>query len=415
MELRYKRAISRCAMLMALTLPGTPAMSHEHVRLGSEILVEQELHLLRKKRVGLITNHTGRLSTNEFLVDALLAKGVNVVALFGPEHGIRGEAAAGESVADTKDDKTGIPVFSLYGQTKKPTAEMLANIDVLVYDIQDVGVRFYTYISTMGLCMEAAAEKGIPFIVLDRPNPLGGLKIDGPILEDSLKSFVGMYPIPVVYGLTCGELATMINEEGWLANRARCTLTVIKMAGWKRTMTWDETGLPWIPPSPNIKTVQTALIYPATCYFEATNISEGRGTMQPFQFIGAARSVQAESAFTRWEGILNAAQLGGLRWRRIFFTPSFSKLNGRECVGLELTVADWNRFQPATSGLFLLQQLKRILPSLTIHDRPLLRLIGSRAALDIVYSNETIAQMENRWSKSLIEFQNRVQQYRLYR
>ncbi|MEK9136788.1 MAG: DUF1343 domain-containing protein, partial [Bacteroidota bacterium] len=227
--------------------------------------MSKELNLVKGKKVGLITNHTGRLSSGQHLVDTLLAQGISVVALFGPEHGVRGEAAAGEKVGDTIDAKTGIPVFSLYGKTRTPTSDMLRDVDVLVYDIQDVGARFYTYISTMGLCMKAAIESGIPFIVLDRPNPLGGLKVEGPILEDSLKSFVGMYPIPLVYGLTCGELAMMINGEGWLATSAKADLTVVRMEGWTRSMLWDDTGLSWIRPSPNIPTPVTALVYPGTC------------------------------------------------------------------------------------------------------------------------------------------------------
>lgn len=274
---RYWLSICCCLIIAS----SATVFAQPGVKLGNDVLVERHLQLLEGKRVGLIVNHTARLSSGQYLVDMLVQRGIVIVALFGPEHGIRGEGLAGEKISDTKDEKTGIPIYSLYGKTRKPTAEMLANVDMLVYDIQDVGVRFYTYISTMGLCMAAAAEKGIPFIVLDRPNPLGGEKVDGPILDDSLKSFVGMYPIPIVYGLTCGELAKMINAEGWFAtkesgllNRLKCNLTVITMEGWKRKMPWGDTGLEWVPPSPNIKSAQTALVYPMTCLIEATNISE---------------------------------------------------------------------------------------------------------------------------------------------
>ncbi len=256
------------------------------VKTGADILVERRLDLVKGKQVGLITNHTGRLSTGEFLVDALRARGVHVVALFAPEHGIRGQAQAGASVQNETDSATGIPVYSLYGATTRIQQSMLKGIDLLIYDIQGLPVRFYTYLSTMGLSMEAAAEAGIPFIVLDRPDPLGGQIVDGPIMQDSLKSFVGMYPLPVVYGLTCGELAQMINRERWLSNGVQANLTVVPVEGWTRGMSWGETGLTWYPPSPNIPTAATAFVYPATCFIEGTNLSEGRGTSQ------AVRSVR---------------------------------------------------------------------------------------------------------------------------
>jgi uncharacterized protein YbbC (DUF1343 family) len=294
-----------------------PAALHcqPRVSTGADVLVAEHLDLLKGKRVGLITNHTGRVSSGEFLVDVLLGKKINVVALFGPEHGIRGEAAAGDAVDDGVDDQTGIAVYSLYGATRKPTPTMLEGVDILMYDIQDVGVRFYTYISTMGLAMEAAAEHGIPFVVVDRPNPIGGLKLDGPVLIDSLRSFVGMYPIPVAYGLTCGELAVMIKSEGWL-DLAKLDLTVIWMEGWKRTMLWDDTGCPWVRPSPNIPTPATALVYPATCFIEATNVSEGRGTERPFHFIGAPFIDGGTLS-----GKLNALRLPGVRFSPTEFTP----------------------------------------------------------------------------------------------
>ncbi len=404
----------KCLAVLSIYALGI-AFSQPRVKLGNDVLMEKRLDVLKNRRVGLVINHTARLSPGEFLVDALIAKGINIVVLFGPEHGIRGEAAAGEKVSDSKDEKTSIPVFSLYGKTRKPTAEMLANVDVLVYDIQDVGVRFYTYISTMGLCMEAAAEKRIPFIVLDRPNPLGGVKIDGPIIEDSLKSFVGMYSIPVVYGLTCGELALMINGEGWLTNRVKCKLTVIKMEGWKRTMTWDDTGLEWIPPSPNIKTSHAALAYPATCFIEATNLSEGRGTEKPFQFVGAPRSARAESAFTSLHRVLSSTRETGLRSRVVSFIPSSSKHKDKECVGVEFSVEDWSSFSPVATGVFVLRQLNAIYPLFEIQERSFLRLIGARKCLELLRSDDGVSEIASRWSDSVSRFRSRSKKYYLYR
>ncbi len=353
-------------------------VAQQKVKLGNDVLMEKNLGLLKGKRVGLVVNQTARLSSGEFLVDALMQKGMNVVALFGPEHGVRGGAEAGEKVSDSKDEKTGVPIFSLYGKTRKPTPDMLANIDALVYDIQDVGARFYTYISTMGLCMEAAAEKGIPFIVLDRPNPLGGIKVDGPIMEDSLKSFVGMYPIPVVYGLTCGELATMINGEGWLGGKAKCKLTVIKMEGWKRPMLWTGTGLNWIAPSPNIPTVEAAFAYPATCFIEATNVSEGRGTEKPFRYIGAPFINRERLAKN-----LNELSLSGVRFSPVSFTPTSSKFKGERCSGVFVVVTDANAFEPVKTGLAIIRQLLALFPpEVKVNKASFLRLMGSQAVYD---------------------------------
>jgi len=213
--------------------------------------------------------------------------GVEVTALFGPEHGIYGLAEAGIKVADKKDDRFGIPVYSLYGKTAKPTAEMLKDVDVLVFDIQDIGARFYTYIYTMAYAMEAAAENNKPFVVLDRPNPINGLAVQGNILEKDFATFVGLYPIPVRHGMTVGELARMFNDQGWLKNGIRANLTVVPMQGWKRSMWYDRTGLKFIKPSPNMPNIKTATVYPGLCLLEGTNISEGRGTNKPFLQFGA--------------------------------------------------------------------------------------------------------------------------------
>ena len=375
------------------------------VKLGNDVFVNERLDLLRGKRVGLVINHTARLSTGEFLLDALVGKKINVVALFGPEHGVRGEAQAGDTIKDGKDTKTGIPVFSLYGATRKPTTEMLAEVDVLVYDVQDVGARFYTYISTMGLCMEAAAEARIPFVVLDRPNPLSGEKVDGPIMEDSLKSFVGMYPIPVMYGLTCGELAAMINEEGWLANKTKCNLIVVSMKGWERHMVWDDTGLLWTPPSPNIKTAEAALLYPAMCLIEATNASEGRGTEKPFQYIGAP-FFNSDSLTTS----LDALRLQGVKFTPVSFTPSLSKARGELCHGVFVEPAGPRKPIALNVGISFLQELLRLYPTQLVMNRSwFLKLMGSPRVYD-----DLVARREPSWRADVEKFLELSMKYKLY-
>ena len=236
--------------------------------------------------MGVICNQTSVLPDGTHLVDALLKRNVNVTALFGPEHGVRGDAAAGKKVADTTDPSSGLPVYSLYGKTTKPTPEMLSRVDVLLFDIQDIGSRYYTYAGTMAFAMEAAAQNGKSFIVLDRPNPVNGVDVEGTVLDLGFRSLVGMFPVPARHGLTMGELAKMIVGEGWIDD-TRVNLEVVEMVGWKRSMWHDETGLPWIAPSPNMKTLATATVYPGTCLVEATNLSEGRGTAKPFEQIGA--------------------------------------------------------------------------------------------------------------------------------
>ena len=386
------------------------ACSQSNVKVGADVLIEKQLDLVRGKRVGLITNQTGRLSSGEFLVDVLRSKGVEVVALFGPEHGIRGEAAAGQSIESGKDVATGIPVFSLYGKTKKPTPEMLQNVDLLIYDIQDVGARFYTYISTMKLAMEAAAEARISFIVLDRPNPLGGEMVAGPLMEDSLRSFVGLLPIPVVYGLTCGELAMMINAEHWLTGEATVQLAVVTMEGWNRWMRWEDTGLPWIPPSPNIPLSATTIAYPATCFIEATNVSEGRGTGTPFQVIGAP-FVDSE----RFVSSISRVKLRGVNFHSVTFTPKSSKFSGEECRGVRLEVTDQKRFQPILTGLNLIQQLRILYPKEFILNRQTFsRLMGAADVYDRLSDGESPESIVSSWQSSLEKFRVLSSSYYLY-
>jgi uncharacterized protein YbbC (DUF1343 family) len=398
-------------LLLLCLQSSAPARSPSpRVKTGADVLLEKRLDILRGKRVGLITNQSGRVSSGEYLLDALIARHVKVTTLFGPEHGIRGTEPAGEAVSDSVDGKTHIPVFSLYGRIRKPTPSMLMNVDLLLFDIQDVGARFYTYLSTLGLCMEAAAEKGIPFVLLDRPNPLGGMLTDGPVIPDSLRSFVGMFPVPVIYGLTIGELAAMANGEGWLAGGVRADLTVIPMEGWTRRMLWRDTGLPWIPPSPNIRRPETALVYPATCYLEATNISEGRGTEDPFHVIGAPFVDGRELAV-----VLSSEGLPGVRVRDVGFTPASSKFRGVDCSGVSMEFTMSDSLRPVRVGVDILCVLRKRYPdSLTVNRRGLARLLGDPEALDLITGGKSPEFITERWEAARSAYKAKASGYFIY-
>ncbi len=385
---------------VSLTRAGTP------VHTGADRLLADCRSLIAQKRIGLVTNHTGRLSDGSYLVDALIKEGMRVTVLFGPEHGIRGEDGAGDAVGNSADPITGIPIYSLYGSTTRPTPEMLDSIDMLVYDIQDVGVRFYTYISTMKLCMDAAAAQGIPMVVLDRPNPLRA-RIDGPIIEDSLRSFVGIVQIPVVYGMTAGELAVMMNERGWLDGGERATLTVVWMDGWSRAM---GSVLSWVPPSPNIKFAETVEVYPATCFIEATAVSEGRGTDQPFHQFGAPW-IDAGKLVAR----LASERLPGVSFDTISFVPVSSKHKGRRCQGARVTVTHPESFRPSLTGVTILSVLEGLYPdSLRLSHRSLNRLLGINRAYEWIKAGKLPPGLEESWLDELQAYREAIQPYLHY-
>ncbi|WP_370568608.1 exo-beta-N-acetylmuramidase NamZ domain-containing protein [Exiguobacterium sp. SRB7LM] len=323
------------------------------VELGVDRLMENP-EILKGKRVGLITNPTGINAERTSIVDLFdQSDDFELTALYGPEHGVRGDAQAGSTVSSYIDDVTGLPVYSLYGATKKPTPEMLQDVDVLVFDIQDVGTRYYTYIYTMAYAMEAAAENGIPFVVLDRPNPQGGLRVDGPVLDPDYSSFIGLYPIPLKHGMTVGELARLFNTE----YQIQADLEVVKMKGWKRSMMYEDTGLPFVMPSPNMPTTDTVNVYPATGLFEGTNLSEGRGTTKPFQLIGAPYIKAHEYA-----NELNGLDLPGVAFRAASFTPTFSKHAGKLTHGVEVYVTDPSRFESTRTGIAMIQTAHSMYP-----------------------------------------------------
>lgn len=322
------------------------------VKAGVDVLLENPEKHLRGSRIGLVTNPTGVTVNLTPALDALHDHpGVRLKAVFGPEHGARGDVQDALPVGHSIDPSTGLPVYSLYGEFMKPTAEMLEGVDALVFDIQDIGARFYTYASTLTYSMQAAAEHGVSLIVLDRPNPVNGLTIEGNILEPRFASFIGLHPMPIRHGLTIGELARFVNQE------IGAELTVVSMRGWRRGMWFDETDLPWVQPSPNIPTLDIATVYPGTCLFEGVNVSEGRGTTRPFEYLGAPW-IDGE----RWAAELNSLGLGGVRFRASSFTPSFSKYEGQRCSGVQLHVLNRSSFRPVETTLHMLAAVLRLWP-----------------------------------------------------
>jgi uncharacterized protein YbbC (DUF1343 family) len=315
------------------------------VRTGLQQLVEDRRDLLKGKRIGLVTQPAATTADLRSAEDALITAGATLTALFGPEHGFDGSAADGLAVEHAVHARLGIPVYSLYGADREPTDAMLAEVDLLVFDMQDVGVRFYTYLSTLYYLLRASGRTGIPLLVLDRPNPVDGLTIEGPPVEPGLESFVGIVNIPIRHGMTLGELGRMINAE----QNFGADLTVLAMQGWRRSLWFDETGLPWIPPSPGMPQLITATVYPGMCFFEGTNLSEGRGTSLPFEIAGAPWLDGYRLAVS-----LNHLDLPGVRFRPVHFMPSASKHTGVHCQGVQMHVFDRHALNAARAGLHVL-------------------------------------------------------------
>lgn len=382
-------------------------------KVGAEALLEDHKDLIKGKRVGLITNPTGVDQNLNSVVDLLFNDpDVELTALYGPEHGVRGSAQAGAYVEYYIDEKTQLPVYSLYGQTKKPTPEMLENVDVLLFDIQDVGTRFYTYIYTMAYAMEAAKENDIPFIVLDRPNPLGGHKVEGPVLETEYKSFVGNYEIPLRHGMTVGELAMLFNEEFNIG----ADLTVVEMNRWKRTMHYDETPLDFVMPSPNMPTLDTAFVYPGAALIEGTNVSEGRGTTKPFELIGAP-FINSDDLSAK----LNSLNLPGVKFRAASFTPTFSKHAGKLSHGIQIHITDQDSFEPIVTGLHIVKTIHDMYPEdfqfraedsrgISFFDL----LTGNGWIREEIEAGTSVEDIQTMWEDELAEFKQVREKYLLY-
>ncbi len=416
------------------TPAGPPAESHLRVKPGIEVLVESRLDLIRGKRIGLITNPSGVDSRLQSSIEVLRGvPDVQLVALYGPEHGVRGDAQAGETVVFYRDKASNLPVFSLYGpsmkprpgmlkgidefmrsfdtshEDKKPDASAIGDLDALLFDIQDIGTRIYTYASTMAYAMEACAESGLEFIVLDRPNPITGEMLEGPVLEyPAFSSFVGLYPIPLRSGLTIGELARLDNER-FLKTKAR--LTVVPMEGWKRNQWHDETGLPWVPPSPNIPTLDTAIVYPGQVFLEGTNVSEGRGTTRPFEFFGAPW-IDGPALAAQ----LNAQGLPGVVFRPQGFTPTFSKFQGETCGGCQLHVTDRRTYRPLETTLHLIAALRALYPAeFRFHEKYFDTIMGTAKVRQALEEGQPVAAIVSSWQEGLRSFAETRKPYLLYK
>jgi uncharacterized protein YbbC (DUF1343 family) len=400
-----------------INLSCQPSESKNQVFFGDELLLKDNIELIKDKRVGVVTNHSAVLRNNVHLIDSLLALGINISALFSPEHGIRGEISDGSEISTATDDKTGIPIFSLYGSTKKPTKETLNNIDILLFDIQDIGARFYTYISTLYYTLQSAAENNLPIIVLDRPNPIGGLTVSGPVLDINYSSFIGIAPIPVLHGMTVGEIAELFVKENFINTDTQPELTVIKIKGWNRNYFWDDLHREWIPTSPNIPDFETSLIYPGTCFIEGTNVSEGRGTADPFLTIGApyVNSVELINK-------LKSLQIEGIEFSPSSFTPvkikgkaSHPKYEGINCYGVKFNLLDNNKFKAVEFGVYLIYVLLKLYPdNFEFKNNHFDKLAGTDKLRKDLLEGKNPSTIIKSWEDELEQFKSKRKKHLLY-
>lgn len=405
-----------------LLFPGvifiTDIKSQPKVKTGLEVLMSDDYKVLHGKRVGLITNQTGVDSKLRSTIDILYdAPQVNLVALFGPEHGVRGDYSAGEHVGFYTDKKTGLPVYSLYGKTRKPTYEMLKNIDVLVYDIQDIGCRSYTFISTMGYAMEAAAENNIDFVVLDRPNPLGGCKIEGPVVEEGYFSIVSAFPIPYVYGLTCGELANLLNKEKLLAGNKSCELAVVPMKGWKRKMKFEDTGLEWVLSSPHIPHAYSAPYYVATGVMGELGVfTEGVGYTLPFQIYAAEWIDPYKLA-----DAMNALDLKGVIFRPVVFKPYYGKWAKKEMKGVQVHIIDADKFNLMGLQFMFMDVHHTMYPDIDVYALSTTRhnmfdkVTGSSKIRETFFKDYKYSDIEPLLNRNVENFRTLSKKYYLYK
>lgn len=389
----------------------------QNIMTGIEVLKESNFEILKGKRVGLITNPTGIDNGVRSTIDILFeAKDVNLVALFGPEHGVRGDVHAGDTVKNMNDPKTGLPVYSLYGKTRKATPEMLKGIDVLVYDIQDIGSRSFTYISTMGFAMQSAAENNIEFVVLDRPNPLGGLKVEGNLAEDGFISFVSQFKIPYLYGLTCGELAILLNEENMLG--VKCNLKVVPLKGWTRDMTFDKTGLQWVSSSPHIPQAHTSFFYPISGILgELGYVSIGVGYTIPFELF-AAEWIDADALANN----LNSLNLPGLYFRPTHFKPFYSVGVGKNFQGVQVHILDYNSARLSEVQFYVMQAIAELWPDRAVfknanQDRfRMFDLVsGSNYIRETFSKRNRFEDIKDYWYKDVESFKKLSSKYYLYK
>jgi len=397
-----------------------PTSAPPPVRTGAQVLVDGGSAMLQGKRVGLIANHASMVGERH-LADLLHEDSrVQLQALFAPEHGIRGTADAGALITTETDPATGLVVHSLHGETTKPTPEMMQRLDILVFDLQDVGTRFYTYISTLGLAMQAAAEAGIPFMVLDRPNPLGGSRVEGFTLEPENQSFIGMYPIPATHGMTVGELARMVKGARMLPGLDSLELVVVEMEGWRRDMLWLDTGVHWIAPSPNIPDFETAVIYPGACFFGSVEGNEGRGTEQPFIQVGTLWGDGEALAAD-----LNARSLPGLRFEPVSYTPrsipgmsTEPRLQDREVHGIRWVVTDPRAVRPVEAGVHVLHafwhQAPDSLKATFFVEEPFRRVTGTAKLHGMIREGRTPEEIVAAWRPDVDAFRELRRAWLLY-
>ncbi|MEO2026106.1 MAG: DUF1343 domain-containing protein [Fuerstiella sp.] len=391
-----------CATVVLLT--GSVGLAADTVLCGVDVLQRDGFHQLAGQRIGLITNHTGLtrdgVSTVTLLHDA---PNVSLTALFSPEHGFEGKLDISK-IDDAADQSTGLKIFSLYGKTRRPTKQMLSGVDTIVFDIQDIGARFYTYISTMGEAMHAAAQHGKRFVVLDRPNPINGVDVAGPMLDAGEKSFVGFHHLPVRHGMTIGELAQMFRTELKLDLK----LDVIRCDGWQRDTLWDATGLVWVNPSPNMRCLTQALLYPGIGLIETTNISVGRGTDTPFEVIGAPWIQPRQLA-----GALNAREIPGVAFVPIRFAPTSSKYANQPCGGINIVITDRQQFEPLIVGFEISAQLRKLYPN-DWKGKDAMRLLGNRRTLDSILAGQPADQVQQTATAGVQQFLERRQTFLLY-
>ena len=408
----------RNILLLLLALSVSASMSAQtKVKPGIEVLRDGGFAQLQGKRVGLITNPTGIDNDLKSTIDILHeAPGVTLTALFSPEHGVRGDVHAGDHVGTSTDPSTGVTVYSIYGKTLRPSAEMLKDVDVLVYDIQDIGCRSYTFISTMGNAMQACAELGKEFMVLDRPNPVSGNKVEGNLVEKDCESFVSRFPIPYLYGLTPGELARYLNEEGILGKKV--DLTVVPMQGWKRDMTFARTGMPWVLPSPHIPTPETAVYYPMSGILgELGYMSIGVGYTEPFKLF-CAEWIDAPELARR----LNALNLPGLKFRPIYIKPFYAVGQGQNLQGVELYVTDIESAPLSLTPFYVMQELAQMYPDRKAMDKAdpkrfnmFDKVCGSKEIRKLFGKNHNVADIVEYWNKDNESFRKASSAYYLYR
>ncbi|MDN0195992.1 DUF1343 domain-containing protein [Streptomyces sp. S.PNR 29] len=387
-----------------------PAAGDRRLRTGFERLAGDGYAILAGQRVGVVTNPTGVTRDVRHIVDVMHADDrVRLTAVFGPEHGFRGTAQAGGSEGRYDDPATGLPVYDTYLKSGRPLADIFAasGVDTVVFDIQDVGARFYTYIWTLYDCMEAAQLAGKRFVVLDRPNPVTGRAALGPVLHKEFATFVGRQPISQAHGMTVAELARLFNEEFLTAP---VPLETVRMSGWKRSGFYDASGLPWVPPSPNMPTPDTALVYAGTCLFEGTNLSEGRGTTRPFELLGA------EGIDGRWAGAANELRLPGVRFREAYFAPAFSKFQGKTVGGVQIHVHDRAAFDPVRTGIALLVTARRVWGGFAWRsDHWIDKLTGSARVRTMIDAGADTDAVVGAWQEELAAFRRVRRQYLLYR